>query len=426
MNQILAMKKLKYLYLLSVVLFLNTYCVAQELILGDSARPIISVHEQAAEFKPDTLDIGESSPLDISNDRGLFLLAPDGKMQLRILGSIRFSALYDMVEMPVKKNFNTYYIPTGDQNIKLPNYYNTLNESRLGFEVKRLVGKNIIFGRIEMDFNGDAGQFRIRHAYGQIGQLLFGQTWSLFSNVSSMPATVDGNGPTGSVILRNPQIRYQMDLSKHLEAAVALEYSIPDLNSQDYDSLSLETIQLVPDLTARIKRYGDFGDAQFSLVVNTISLKDQNNNISNLFGFGGAFSGVFKLKNGQNIKYQLNGGKSISHYITTFDGTGSDAAYNPATKEFESLWTVGGFVSYGWDFSEKITASVALGSANITNKSYQPDRAFSHSASLSLDAFFEIIKGARVGFEYAYGQRWNKNGEKGYGSRFWTLFYYDF
>lgn len=259
-----------------------------------------------------------------------------------------------------------------------------------------------------------------------MGNFLFGQTWSLFSNVSSLPATVDGNGPTGSVILRNPQIGYQIGISKQLEAVVALEYSIPDLNSQEYDSLSLETIQMVPDFTGRIKYHGDYGDAQFSLVVNTISIKDQENNISNLFGFGGAFSGVFHLKNGQNIKYQLTGGKSISHYITTFDGTGSDAAYNPDNKKFESLWSLSGFVSYGWDFSVKITASVALGSANITNKSYQPDNAYSHSASLSLDAFFEIIRGARIGFEYAYGQRWDKNDEKGYGSRFWTLFYYDF
>lgn len=404
----------------------NSWCLAQDLTIADTSKPLISIHDQTEEFKVDTLDIEEISPLDISNDRGLFLLAPDGKMQLRILGSIRFSALYDMVEIPVKNSFNTYYIPTGDDKVRLPNYYNSLNESRLGFEVKRLVGKSIVFGRLEMDFNGAGGQFRIRHAYGQVGNLLFGQTWSLFSNVASMPATVDGNGPTGSVILRNPQIRYRMRFFKSLELAAALEYSIPDLNTQGYDSLSLEVIQMIPDFTTRIKYSGSFGDVQISTVLNTISLKNQNNEISNLFGFGGSVSGVFKLENSQNIKYQATAGKSISHYITTLDGTGMAAAYNEEAQQYESLWSMSGFVSYGWDYSERITTSVSVGAAQIFNKPYQQDRSYSHSASVSFDAFYEIIDGARIGFEYAYGQRWDKNGEKGNASRFWTLFYYDF
>lgn len=134
---------------------------AQNTGTSDSSSQMISLHEGSEKFKSDSLITEESSPLDITNDRGLFLLAPDGNMQLRILGSIRFSALYDMVEMPVKSSFNTYYIPTGEDNIKVPNYYNSLNESRLGFEVKRLVGKTVVFGRLETDFNGKGGQFRI-------------------------------------------------------------------------------------------------------------------------------------------------------------------------------------------------------------------------------------------------------------------------
>ena len=193
--------KLKYILFLSIMWAFNNWCLAQELKVADTARPIITVHDQAEEFKPDTLSIEEVSPLDISNDRGLFLLAPDGKMQLRILGSIRFSALYDMVEMPVKKSFNTYYIPTGDDKVRLANYYNSLNESRLGFEVKRLVGKSIVFGRIEMDFNGNSRTVPDSTCLWAGRGPLFGQTWSLFSNVASMPSTVDGDGPTGRVIL---------------------------------------------------------------------------------------------------------------------------------------------------------------------------------------------------------------------------------
>lgn len=422
----LKIKPIKTIIFICLSLFVGNYVSAQGFVDTDTTKKIITSSQMGEEFETDTLAIEESSPLDISNDRGLYLLAPDGNMQLRILGSIRFSALYDMVEMPVKKSFNTYYIPTGESSNRQPNYYNTLNESRIGFEVKRKVGKRVVFGRLEMDFNGNNGQFRIRHAYGQIGNLLFGQTWSLFSNVSSMPATVDGNGPTGSVILRNPQIRYSNRINSKMEFASAIEYSIPDLNNQGYDTLKLETIQVVPDLTARIKRNGDFGDIQLSVIVTTISIKDELHSITNLLGFGGSLSGVFKLPEGQSITYQATYGKSISHFISTFSGTGMDAVFNPSIGHYESLYSFGGFVSYGFDYNENITSSISLGYADIFNKNYQADDSYKNSLSLSFDAFWEIIRGARVGFEYAYGRRWNIDHESGRASRFWMLFYYDF
>ena len=232
--------------------------------------------------------------------------------------------------------------------------------------------------------------------------------------------------PTGSVILRNPQIRYSTRINTNYEFAAAFEYSIPDLTTQEYDTLSLETIQLVPDLTTRIKKTGDFGDIQLSLIFNTISLKDKFHSVTNLLGYGGSLSGLIKLPEGQNITYQATYGKSIAHFITTFSGTGMDAVFNPDKGHYESLYSFGGFVSYGFDYNERITSSVSLGYANIFNKYYQSEEAYKNSVSLSFDAFWEIIRGARVGFEYAYGKRWNINNESGKASRFWMLFYYDF
>ena len=168
----------------------------------DTSKTITSTNVPAEQFKADSLVQEEFSPLDIGKDRGLYILTTDGKMQLRILGSVRYSVLYDMVEIPVKKTFNTYFIPTGDNNVIVPNYYNSLNETRFGFEITRILEAQNVFVRLETDFNGSQGQFRIRHAYGQIGNFLVGQTWSLFSNVSSSPTMVNLDGPTGSVTLR--------------------------------------------------------------------------------------------------------------------------------------------------------------------------------------------------------------------------------
>ena len=146
-----------------IILWINL-AVSQD---QDTSMTTMSTGGPAEQFKADSLVKGDFSPLDIGKDRGLYIVTADRKMQLRILGSVRFSALYDMVEIPVKKTFNTYFIPTGDNNVIIPNYYNSLNETRLGFEITRILETQNVFVRLETDFNGSQGQFRIRFVIKQ-------------------------------------------------------------------------------------------------------------------------------------------------------------------------------------------------------------------------------------------------------------------
>ena len=56
----------------------------------------------------------------------------------------------------------------------------------------------------------DAGQttFRLRHAYGEWGSLLVGQTNSIFMDIDVFPNVIDYWGPDGMVFWRNVQIRW--------------------------------------------------------------------------------------------------------------------------------------------------------------------------------------------------------------------------
>lgn len=394
---------------------------------ADSTNVLTSSAGPSDQFARDTTEVkAEVSPLDIMANRGLYIMTPNGKMQLRILGSVRFSVLYDNVDFSNKKNFNTYYIPTGSNHVKLPNFSSSLGQSRLGFEVNRKLEEKNVFIRLEMDFNGNNESFRIRHAYGQMGSFLVGQTWSLFSNVSSMPTMVDGNGPTGSVTLRTPQVRYSRTNNKGTHWAVAMEYSSPDLNSQEIESSRSTSVQLIPDFTGRIVREGIFGEVQLSTVITSISMKDTTNKVTSSFGIGGSLSGTIDLTKKHKVLYQVTYGRSISHFITTFNGTGTDAIYNPETGKLESLTSLGTFASYGWHWTDDITTNASGGYAHLQNKSYQSGDAFKNSMSLSLDSFWTIVEGARIGLEYVYGHRWDKDGNSGGASRVWALFYYDF
>jgi len=415
---------MKTFLIIVVVIFSSSIVYSQE---KDTTQTSETTTGPSQQFQVDSLVVREKSPTDISDDRGLYIVTSDGKMQLRILGSVRFAALYDMVELPIKKYFNTYYIPTGDDNVKIPNYYNSLNETRFGFEVTRKLKTQDVFIRLESDFNGVDGQFRIRHAYGQVGNFLVGQTWSLFSNVSSMPTMVDGKGPTGSVTLRTPQIRYGGRTGDGVSWAAALEYSKPDISIDDYDTSGISTVHMIPDLTGRLVWEGIFGIVQLSGVINAITKKDANNKVSSSFGIGASLSGTVKFPSDHNLLYQFTYGKSISHFITTFRGTGNDAAYNPESNEFESLLSFAGFLSYGVEWRIlKLNSHLSVGYAKLFDKEFLPADYYRNSISISLDSFWNLAEGTRLGVEYVYGQRWNKNGETGQASRISSLFYYDF
>lgn len=404
---------------------LSTFSYAQGV---DSTRTVISVDNQNQQFELDSIGKKENYALDIGLDRGLFIVTSDGKMQMRILGSVRFLLINDFVNFPIKKSFKTYYIPTGEEKINFPNsYYGTLNPSRFGFEITRKLKSNKnIFIRLEMDFNGgDNGKFRIRHAYGQFNRFIFGQTWSLFSNVTALPSTVNSDGPTGSVTLRTPQVRYYGGNRRGTRWAVALEYAREDLNLEAFDTIGLSTVQMIPDITARFEREGVFGAVQLSGVLTTLTFLDSANSITNKVGGGVSLSGTIDFASSQ-ILYQFTYGAYITHFISTFDGIGKDAVYNPTTGEIEPLISLGGYLAYDFNWLKVLSTNVAVGLADLSNSSFQPDFAYDISMSAGINTFWQITEGAKLGLEYMYGQRWNKDGQSGGASRIGTLFYYDF
>lgn len=392
----------------------------------DTVKTLTSLNKAAEQFKRDTLKKKEFNPLDIADDRGLYILTKDEQMQLRILGSVRIQFVSDIKDLPDKETFNTYEIPTGEDSKNIPNYSASLSQTRIGFEVNRKVGKEVVFIRLETDFNGANNAFRIRHAYGEVGHFLVGKTWSLFSNPDAWPTVVNKYGPAGSVKVRTTQLRYSGTNKKGTFWSAGLEYSRTDLNSQELDTTGFTTVQIIPDITARIERQGSFGAVQLAGVYSPVSVRDIDNNISNFSGFGFSLSGELDISEKHSILYQLTYGQSIAHFITTFSGTGNDAIYNPDTQEFDPVTAFGGFVAYGFDLTKKIKANANIGYADLSNEDYQPGNVYRNSFSAALDCFWEITSGARLGVEYIHGIRWNKDNSSGDAGRLQALFYYDF
>ena len=413
----------------AIILFLLLFLSAKSFGQDNSKdsleiKVLVGGNAPADSIKSDPSKVIEDAALDIGQNRGLFIFTPDGSMQMRILGSVRYLVVYDGLNLPTKNDLVTFEIPTGEDNIRFPNYYNELDQSRLGFEVTRKTPKGNVFARLETDFAGIEG-FRIRHAYGQYRGLLVGQTWSLFSNITSLPATVDFGGPTGSIAKRNPQIRYtSKKILPSYTLSFGLEYSEPEVFLPD--SLSISVFQLIPDLTARIKKKTEWGSLQLSGVMPVLSGKTEDGTLILVPGWGVSLSGVINTWAKGKWYIQTAGGRAISRYFGVLGGKGLDLIYDDGSKGYFLPLTFGGYLTYEHYWKDNLFSNISYGMIAIENTSSSSDDNFRYGSTTHVNTFWEIVEGARLGIEYEFGLRIDNGGDRGRAHRVNVLFYYDF
>src|SRR5258705_3304641 len=133
-------------------------------------------------------------------------------------------AWFDVIRTTKLPSFANQFAPSG-------NVYASVRQTRFGVKTStptHLGDLNTVF---EWELYGtgvDAGQttLRLRHAYGELGPIGAGQTWSPFMDIGVFPNTVEYWGPSGMAFFRNVQIRWMPVRKKSGSVAIALE--IPD------------------------------------------------------------------------------------------------------------------------------------------------------------------------------------------------------
>ena len=138
--------------------------------------------------------------------------------------------------------------------------------------------------KFEFDLFGigaDAGQttIRLRHAYGEWGQILAGQTNTLFMDGDVFPNTIDYWGPSGMVFYRNVQIRWTPYKTDNSHFAIAIENPGNDIDSgnlrliEGLEDLEVKNDEELPDLTAQYRFGGDWGHVQVGGILRKIGFE---------------------------------------------------------------------------------------------------------------------------------------------------------
>jgi hypothetical protein len=314
----------------------------------------------------------------------------------------------------------------------------SVRQSRLNFQgfIPTRVGE--MKTRFEFELFGvgdDAGQttFRLRHAYGELGPVLAGQTWSVFMDPDVYPNTIDYWGPPGMVFFRNPQIRYTPWNQDGLSFALALESpgSALDAGKIDSDVIGLPGDPTAwnewPDFTSHVRAEGPWGHVQFATLVRVVGFEVRESSggdpDGHEIGAAGNLSGSFKLFENDAILWQLVGGRGFANYMN--DG-GADLAPNGDLNAAEAVPGLGWLLYYNRQWSDRWTSSIGAGEHRQWTTGGQDDDAFQTGQLAQVNLLWHPVPNMFVGPEFIWGRLETKDDRDGMDNRVQLSFHYDF
>jgi hypothetical protein len=395
--------------------------LASALLLG-AAAPVARADSAADE---QAVPAGEAKPKPAATPTPDPTPAPESKTRIDLYGA----AMLDMGYETKQSDPNWFDVarPT-----KLPSFAKQFGEdgrwfagvrqSRLGvksFTPTSLGELKTIF-EFELFGTGvDAGQttFRLRHAWGELGQIGAGQTWSPYMDPDVFPNSIEYWGPNGMVFFRNVQLRW-MPMQGDNELWIALERPGASADQGTYaDRIALQNVKPhfpAPDFSMHYKRGGDWGHVQIAAIYRYMSWKDTVPGEVDLSGHANGWG--FNLST--NIKTPMNGtvrasvvyGEGVENYMNDapVDIGVKTNLIDPRRPFLGKALPVLGIVAfYDFNWSDRFSSAIGYSQVHITNSNGQASDAFKTGQYALTNLLYYPVKNVMAGLEFQWGHREN-------------------
>jgi hypothetical protein len=301
--------------------------------------------------------------------------------------------------------------------------------------------------KFEFDMFGvgaDAGKttIRLRHAYGEWGQLLAGQTHSLFMDIDVFPNVIDYWGPPGMVFFRNVQFRWTAYQTANDRLAFAIERPSNDVDTgnirlvQGLESTTVNPDQTLPDFTAQFRHDDSWGHYQIAGILRKVGFQYQVDPESDFqkgsqTGWGIDLTAAINTFDKDKVLLSLVHGQGIATYMN--DG-GMDIAptslpEGPPTAEgvaSEAVPLTGVMVYYDHYWNSMWSTTLGYSSTQVANTNLQNATAFHKGQYASINLLMYPASKVMVGVELMYGKLTNNDGTTGDDVRFQFSAKYDF
>lgn len=374
-------------------------------------------------------EVTEKSPpfaLTAGDFPGSFKL-PNSDVSVKIGGYVKLDFIKDLDFTRSGDIFVQTDVPVDGDTDKTKDGETRFNvrQTRLNLDVRAPTQFGQFRSFFEGDFFGSNSNFRIRHAFGELGHALVGQTWSTFMDISAWPESLGFEGPDVAVFARQGQIRWTQPVTERLAIAVAVENPAGDFTDPIQGTDSDDALDEWPDVTAHIRHQGSWGHLQLGGLVREIQFDDGAGQRGDVVGWGTTLSGRIYTVGKDNIQFQGTYGEGVGRYIQGLIGTGSDAAPN-SSGGFDAIPAGAIFASYQHWWTDTLRSTIG-GEYGIVNPTVgQPVTAIKNFQGAAINLVWNIVPRVTVGTQFAWARNELKDGRQGIARRIQTSAQFDF
>jgi hypothetical protein len=277
---------------------------------------------------------------------------------------------------------------------------------------------------------------RLRHAYGELGKWLVGQTNTPFMDGDVWPNNIEYWGPTGMVFYRNVQLRYA-PIKGDNEVFIALERPGASADqgtlSERTDLQDVKAHLTTPDVTAHYKRSGKWGHVQIAGMWRNLKWKDMNPGrgydlSGSVTGWGLHASTVLNIGTSTFFRGSVVYGEGIENTMNDAPiDVGVDSTGNPSKPVTgKALPITGTMAWFDHNWNDKWWTSLGYSRTDIDNTNFASPTAYKAGQYASITIGTTPVKNAMAAIEFQWGERQNVNDFKSDEFKIQISFKYNF
>jgi DcaP outer membrane protein len=381
---------------------------------GDAERTELPAQQSVSENADSASRIDNEAPPTDPDLKG-FVQIPSTQTIVRLDGYAKLDTIYDVGSIGTPDAFVTSAIPVPAPHDEHGNFTMQARQTRFSLDIRHpTVFDETMRFYIETDFFGGGNDnygFRLRQAYGQLGNTYAGFGWSAYTDTDALPDTLDFAGPGSAIAPRQAGVHQFFRLGESGSLVVAAEQPSSEVSvnapvAPNIAADKLRGTQHAPDVIVALRTEHDWGHLQWGGVARQLGYTDGEQSRRVVAG-GTSLTGAFKLGTyaaySDLLMFGSNWGKGIARYIADTGGLGLDAVVGPDGRLYAFTgW--GAYTAYTHYWSGNWRSNLVYGVARIQ-----------HSPWLALDDYHDSDYGAinliwtpapmlTVGFEVLHGR----------------------
>ena len=278
-----------------------------------------------------------------------------------------------------------------------------------------------LFGASGNESVSNSHNLRLRHAYGTLGGLLAGQTWTTLSDPAAYPETLDFGGPAGQIFARQAQVRWTQPFSGGTWS-VAIENPETVAALQDGAAFRADDDRS-PDLAANVKFDTSHGKYSIAAMVRQLRVDSAKDPAVTAAKWGGVIGANAVVPLGKDdLRASAYVGNAIGRYSVGFF---PDAIVDADSRlALPDEWL--GFVAYRHFWSPNLRSSLVLSALHSSNPASTAGAVNRSAQSAHLNLIWSPLPQTNFGVEYLHARREIESGDSGRLNRLQVSAQYSF